>query len=145
MTTYLVNFIVYSMAMVGLLFLCLLIYKKTMVNGKCTKNNKELIVENALNLSTRKTLYVIRAGEEKFLIAGDTERTTFLAKLNNTEHIQEKTKEIPVQFIDTIAEMQNNKPVDYSEINTYRKVNKQPVMKEVLRKLEEYSTSKQQD
>jgi len=40
MGTYLLNFIVYSMAMVGLLFICLVVYKKTMANGKCTKNNE---------------------------------------------------------------------------------------------------------
>ena len=30
----------------------------------------------------RKQLYVIRAGKERFLIASDAERTTFLSKLN---------------------------------------------------------------
>lgn len=87
MGTYLVNFIVYSMAMAGLLFVCLCIYKKTMLNTKCMKKNDELAIENALSLSQRKTLYVIKAGNEKFLIAADTERTTFLAKLDEKSTI----------------------------------------------------------
>ena len=56
MGTYLINFLVYSMAMVGLLFVCLMVYKKTMVNNKCSKNKNELDIENALNLSPRKTI-----------------------------------------------------------------------------------------
>ena len=99
MGTYLLNFIIYSMAMVGLLFICLMVYKKTMVNGKCTKNNEELAVENALTLSPRKTIYVVKVGNEKFLVAGDAERTTFLAKLNSQEPIiAEKITTIPVEI-----------------------------------------------
>lgn len=53
-----------------------------MVNNKCSKNKNELDIENALNLSPRKTIYIVKAGNEKFLIASDAERTTFLAKLD---------------------------------------------------------------
>ena len=67
MTTYLINFLVYSMAMVGLLFVCLMVYKKTMVNPRSLKNNNNLVIENALNLSSRKTIYIVKAGEEKVL------------------------------------------------------------------------------
>lgn len=166
MGTYLINFIVYSMAMVGLLFVCLMVYKKTMVNAKCTKNNNELSIENALNLNARKTLYVVKAGNEKFLIASDTERTTFLSKLNNTEKmttidvetVRPFKEELPAQSfsINQIQKTDENvlsqpdiqeKPqgVDYSEVMQIlgSDTDKKPVMKEILRKLDERITTRE--
>lgn len=151
MGVYLVNFLVYSMAMVGLLFVCLVVYKKTMLNNKCAKNNEELKVENALNLSQRKTLYVVKAGNEKFLIAADVERTSFLAKLDTDEQIQtaqirSAVPEIKTFELEKTTAVRNaqkpNKPVDYSEVMAAIKSSnaikqKQPVMKEMLKKLSE--------
>ena len=131
------------MAMVGLLFLCLMIYKKTMIDNRFTKNDNDLKIENALNLSQRKTLYVIKAGNEKFLIAADVDRTSFLAKLN--QNIQEKNPQniLPVPQTAQIIKktQQESQVIDYSEvmnaIKTTRNSQKQPVMKEMLRKLSE--------
>lgn len=148
MGIYLINFLVYSMAMVGLLFVCLMVYKKTMANNYSKKSSEELTVENAMNLSARKTLYIVKAGNEKFLIASDAERTTFLAKLNdignaNTKQIQE----IPNDIFFSINENELNKEkkaneqkgVDYTEVMNAIKntTHKQPVMKEILRKLDQ--------
>lgn len=149
MGVYLINFLVYSMAMVGLLFVCLMVYKKTMLNSRCAKNNEELTVENALNLSQRKTLYVIKAGNEKFLIAADVERTSFLAKLNANEQVQIGNVKNIMPEIRTTERTSNvrsahtqNKPVDYSEVmaaikNSNSIKSKQPVMKQMLEKLSE--------
>ncbi len=143
MGMYLINFLVYSMAMVGLLFVCLMVYKKTMLNNRCAKNAEELSIENALNLSQRKTLYVIKAGNEKFLIAADTERTSFLAKLNDnniTVTPLQQTDFLQTQNINNqITQKTKQQPVDYSEVmsairNSKRK---QPVMKEMIKKLSE--------
>lgn len=143
MGMYLINFLVYSMAMVGLLFVCLMVYKKTMLNNRCAKNAEELSIENALNLSQRKTLYVIKAGNEKFLIAADTERTSFLAKLNDnniTVTPLQQTDFLQTQNINNqITQKTKQQPVDYSEVmsairNSQRK---QPVMKEMIKKLSE--------
>jgi len=144
MGTYLLNFIVYSMAMVGLLFICLVVYKKTMANGKCTKNNDEMLVENALNLSPRKTIYVVKVGDEKFLIAGDAERTTFLAKLDERALVSEKITTVPVEMVEQPPKIQQEHThVDYSEVmNKIRMTKKkQPVMREILRKLDEQSVA----
>ena len=116
MGVYLINFLVYSMAMVGLLFICLMIYKKTMVENRFSKNDNELKVENALNLSQRKTLYVVKAGNEKFLIAADLERTSFLAKLNNEEihtckNIVDEKKEALY-----VVPQKKSQTIDYSEV-----------------------------
>lgn len=143
MGVYLANFLVYSMAMVGLLFVCLMVYKKTMVNNKCAKNNEELKVENALNLSPRKTVYVIKAGNEKFLIAADAERTNFLAKLNSQQEIQQYTQKNAAQPQPT-EKLPSQKNVDYSEVMNAIKMtkHKQPVMREILRKLDERTVEK---
>lgn len=149
MGTYLINFIIYSMAMVGLLFVCLMVYKKTMVNAKCTKNSNDLSIENALNLNARKTLYVIKAGTERFLIASDTERTTFLSKLNDeklttvaVEPVRSFKDELPQKICATHSETnKQNKTsgTDYSEIIKILDSDREkvPVMKEILRKLDE--------
>lgn len=145
------------MAMVGLMFVCLMVYKKTMLNTKCTKNNNELNIENALNLNARKTLYVVKAGHEKFLIASDTERTTFLAKLNENEKITNievqtvrpfKEELIPVSSTGLPQKTEKEekpKGVDYSEVMQIldSDTGKKPVMKEILRKLDERITAKE--
>ncbi len=147
MGIYLINFLVYSMAMVGLLFVCLMVYKKTMVNNHAKKNTEELSVENALNLSPRKMIYVIKAGDEKFLIAADAERTSFLAKLNSNklqdfQCIPDISKTNPSGFVN--KETTKN-TVDYTEVmnSINRASHKQPVMKEILRKLDERENSAQ--
>lgn len=142
MGVYLVNFLVYSMAMVGLLFVCLLVYKKTMVNNKCSKNNNDLTVENALNLSPRKTVFVIKAGNEKFLIASDVERTTFLAKLNSGDTTAQTQTQAVLKHEE--SSIPSQKAVDYSEVMNAIKMTKrkQPVMREILRKLDERAVEK---
>ncbi len=125
MSTYLVHFLVYALAMVGMIGLCMFVFKKTMVNPKCARKDNGLSVENALNLSQRKTLYVVKAGEEKFLIAADAERTSFLAKLNenpNFEPIGQKTNAVPKAF-------------DYSEVMASLNGGKKPVLREMMKKL----------
>lgn len=140
MGTYLINFLVYSMAMVGLLFVCLMVYKKTMVTGKCKKDNEKLDIENALNISPRKTLYVIKAGKERFLIAADAERTTFLSKLESENSAYVNTIDQPAQVrVIPPAPPKRNKNVDYSEVMNAININtnKKPFMKEILKKLDE--------
>ncbi len=83
MNSYLVNFAVYTFAMIGFIALALFIYKKSMYSASDCKNKDFLRVENSLRLSAAKTIYVLKAGSEKFLIAGDAANTTMLAKLND--------------------------------------------------------------
>ena len=97
MGTYLINFIVYTMAMVGLLFIGVMVYKKTMTGADTAQNPKGLKIDNALRLSPRKTLYVVNAGYERFLIAADLDRTTFLARLDNNNTALENIATIDVE------------------------------------------------
>ncbi len=92
MTHYLLNFVVYTCAMVGMIFFALYVYKKFSVTQTKTSQTNFLEVEDSLTIGIRKQLYVVRAGDEKFLIASDAERTTMLAKLNNSKQLHGKNE-----------------------------------------------------
>ena len=79
---YIVSFAVYTMAMIGLICFALFVYKKFASTAVATKRKGLLKVEYVLGLSPRKTLYIVRAGKEKFLIACDLDRTTLISKLD---------------------------------------------------------------
>lgn len=83
---YLVNFAVYTMAMIGLIFFALMIYKKFSGEGILGRKSEFLSVEDTIGIAPRKNLYIVRAGNERFLIAGDIDKTTLITKLdeNNT-------------------------------------------------------------
>ena len=82
MNSYIVNFATYTLAMVGFIVLILFVYKKAMYTPINAKNREYLNVENVLKLSPTKTVYIIKAGTERFLVAGDNTTTTMLAKLD---------------------------------------------------------------
>ena len=92
MNSYIVNFATYSFAMAGFIITLLFIYKNAISPSSNQKNREFLKVENMLKLSPVKTIYVIKAGNEKFLIAGDTSNTTMLAKLDK-DNVQEMTEQ----------------------------------------------------
>ena len=85
---YLTNFIVYTLAMVGVVVLALLVFKSSsVVNTK--KGSKYLKVHDTLSLGPRKTLYIVSAGDEKFLIAGDVDKTCLISKLESSKKVSE--------------------------------------------------------
>ena len=82
---YLINFIVYTTAMVGIIFLAVFVYKKF----SCTVSSKSkfLNVEECISLAPRKELYVVRAGSERFLVASDVGRTSLISKLDDGQSV----------------------------------------------------------
>lgn len=108
MQNYIMNFIVYTMAMVGFICLTLFIYKKSMSLPQNLINKDYLKVENLIKLSATKTIYIIKAGCERFLIAGDTTNTTLLAKLDKDnlppeiENDSEQAQEIKIPNLKNI-------------------------------------------
>ena len=76
MSGYLVNFIVYTAAMVGIIFLAVFVYKK--FSYCSTSRSKFLNVEECISLGPRKELFVVRAGQERFLVASDVGRTSLI-------------------------------------------------------------------
>lgn len=81
---YLANFMVYTLAMIGVISIALLVFKNSSSFGGGSKS-KNLKVLDSLTIAPRKTLYVISTGREKFLIAGDISKTTLISKLENSE------------------------------------------------------------
>ena len=86
---YLANFMVYTFAMVGVIVIALLVFKNSTSVG-IAKKSKCLKVLDSMSLSPRKHLYIVSAGEEKFLIAGDVDKTTLISKLDTKLVLQEK-------------------------------------------------------
>ena len=80
---YLTNFIVYTLAMVGVVVLALFVFKASTSSG-VKGGSKILKVHDTLSLGPRKTLYIVSAGEEKFLIAGDVDKTNLISRLEST-------------------------------------------------------------
>lgn len=109
MNSYLINFAIYTLAMIGFIVVALFVYKKSININTKSKSKEFLQVENSLRLSATKTVYVIKAGTEKFLIAGDSASTTMLAKLNETLNIES-----------IINETQNNEKI--TEFSTMKKL-----------------------
>ena len=85
---YIVNFTVYTMAMLGLICFAVFVFKKFTDGTMRSSSSKFLNVEESMSLSPRKTLHVVRAGNEKFLIASDIDRTTLISKLESSSAIQ---------------------------------------------------------
>ena len=100
MTGYLSGFVFYTLAITGVLLLAMVVFKKALNFNNFKSSEKSMLkVEESLSIGFKKDLYIVKAGDEKFLIASDAERTTFLTKLaiENVENIdyennqQEKT------------------------------------------------------
>lgn len=81
---YAVNFTVYVLAMTGLICFAVFICKKIMAGGFANKCTRYIEIEDTLSINPRKSLHVVRAGNEKFLIASDFDRTSLISKLNET-------------------------------------------------------------
>lgn len=79
------------MAMCGLICFALFMYKKFAAGSFCSKNSNFLDVEDTLSIGPRKTLMVVRAGGEKFLIASDADKTNLISKLQAGESVNFET------------------------------------------------------
>lgn len=83
MAAYFGQFIVYTIAMLGIIFAALFVYKKVTDGTGFGGRSDFLNVEDSISLSPRKSLYVIRAGHERFLVAADLDRTALISKLDD--------------------------------------------------------------
>lgn len=109
---YLANFMVYTLAMVGVIVIALLVFKGATGTG-CKNSSKFLKVHDTLTIGPRKTLYIVSAGDEKFLIAGDVDKTTLISKLgvkdNNVELATNTQNPIKTDSFCTTMEKLNKK------------------------------------
>lgn len=109
---YVVNFTVYTMAMTGLICFAVFVYKKIMDGSIRKDNSKFLCVEESMNLTPRKTLHIVRAGNEKFLIASDVDRTTLISKLGS-QSAPVQNEELP--SFDALLDIKPQIPVEPQE------------------------------
>ena len=136
---YLTNFIVYTLAMVGVIMLAVFVFKTT--TSVSTKGgSKNLKVLETLSLGPRKTLYIVSAGEEKFLIAGDVDKTSLISKLETKNNI---SVEIPQSTSVIKEELEKtslkSSYIDRSNIGIYKTQNKpyDSVMKNLAERIKE--------
>lgn len=107
---YLSNFIVYTLAMVGVMMLAVFVFKNATGNN-LKGGSKYLKVIDTMSLGPRKTLYIVSAGEEKFLIAGDVDKTSLISKLNPVQ------KETELNFKETMETLpQKSKYMDRASL-----------------------------
>ena len=122
---YMVNFIVYTIAMIGIIFLAVFVYKKfSFTTGS---KSKFLNVEDCISVGPRKEIFVVRAGNERFLVASDVGRTSLISKLDgNTSYVPEnqniQEKQVNENSILHSKNIQTNSSVDdLPEIVTFPK------------------------
>lgn len=84
MATYITAFIFYTLAMVGILLVGFVVYKKVIVATK-SENKGMIQILDSMAIAPKKMLLVVQIKDEKFLIASGAEHTTFLSKLENSE------------------------------------------------------------
>lgn len=124
---YMGNFIVYLFAMIGIIIFALFIYKKFNISATGFRHNNSLSVEDTLSLSPRKMLYVIRNGNERFLIAGDMERTTLISKLEDACDENGYNLRVSPSATRTTHE------IDLSDENIARQSNIAPIKRPIMR------------
>ena len=87
---YITNFIVYTLAMVGVIVVALLVFKNA--TSFCgTKHSKYLKIIDSISLGQRKNLFIVSTGKEQFLIAGDANNTCLISKIENISPIKQET------------------------------------------------------
>lgn len=92
MLNYIVNFIVYTLAMSGVLFIAFIVYKKTMLNIP-VKKDSSLKITDMLRLPDRKNLYVIECMGEKFLIASSNENVSLISRVDIKKDVEKYLNE----------------------------------------------------
>ena len=125
MTQYLIKFIFYTSGVIGLLLIAFMVAKSSLnINPAMKKKTGKLEIEESLAISPRKTLHIVKAFNEKFLIASDATSTTFLAKLNADNEIDENYQN---NFQEYLEEKPANNIQQYQEAGS--------VIKSMLNKL----------
>lgn len=120
MHSYIIGFSVYTLAMIGIIFIGFTVVKKCSLTRQGAKSrNNFLEIETSLALAPRKTIHVIRAGNERILIASDVDNTSFLTKLGtkgqqNVVHLDEWKEDESPQVI--LSEAKNISLCDNSEV-----------------------------
>lgn len=112
---YLANFMVYTLAMIGVIAIALLVFKNSSGFGGGNQS-KHLKVLDTLSIAPRKTLYIVSTGQEKFLIAGDVSKTTLISKLQDTAPKETIPSVVETSFQETMASLPKSKYMDRANL-----------------------------
>lgn len=98
---YLGSFTLYTLLAIGMIYAAYWYVRKASGNGfgllgKSVHPKTKLEVESVLSLEPRKNLYVVRAGQERFLIATGAENTHMLSKLETDTALAMQPMAAPV-------------------------------------------------
>lgn len=111
MITYVTAFIFYTLAMIGILLIAFVVYKKTFMPMNKGASRGIIKIVDSLPIGNKKMLHVVKIKNESFLIASGLEHTTFLSKLENNVQIQEKEEIIMPEVVEeTVLDQIFNKP-----------------------------------
>ena len=137
---YITNFIVYTLAMVGVIVVALLVFKNaTSVGGG--KASKFLKIIDSISLGQRKNLYIVSTGKEQFLIAGDVNSTCLISKLEGLNELKNESlqdiKPLPVSFQDTLNSLPKQNYVDKSNIGIKSSLLREKTSNSVIKNLAE--------
>ena len=117
---YITNFIVYTLAMVGVIVVALLVFKNatSTCGGKCSKYLK---IIDSISLGQRKNLFIVSTGKEQFLIAGDVNSTNLISKINTVGTIETETlkETVPSSFKQTLENLPKPNFMDKSNIGIH--------------------------
>ena len=139
MIQYLASFIVYTLAMIGVLVIGFVVYKKT-ITSTPGKKNSMLKVVDVLRLPDRKTLYVINCRNEQFLIASSNDKITLISKLNEKSGYRENELQIEKYLNEKLEDSEFNE-MNNPYINRETK-NKKYVIKSLLKELSDKNQTK---
>lgn len=120
MYNHLTGFFVYMLAMMGLIFVAFIVVKKTISLTTNNIKNGFLSIEGSLSLEPRKSIYLIKAGSERFLVSSDMNDVKFLTRLsdenipplveetdNNEIKEGQKLKDFPIEQLFNLNDPQN--------------------------------------
>lgn len=135
---YMIGFSIYTLAMVGVILGALFVFKA--FSNKCFNKKSALLkIEDSMSLSPRKTLYVINAKNESFLIASDIDRTSLIAKLDTNCEAQSVSPSITrVDKSTNLTSFDGLESLnEFTSLIDFQKerAKKKPMMKELARKL----------
>ena len=137
---YITNFIVYTLAMVGVIVVALLVFKNaTTIGGG--KSSKYLKIIDSISLGQRKNLFIVSTGKEQFLIAGDANNTCLISKIDNVEQIKTIANSTNT-FKETLENLPNKKYTNTQNIGIKSSMLNETTGSSVIKNLAEIMRTK---
>ena len=137
---YITNFIVYTLAMVGVIVVALLVFKNaTTIGGG--KSSKYLKIIDSISLGQRKNLFIVSTGKEQFLIAGDVNNTCLISKIDNVEQAKTITNSTNT-FKETLENLPNKKYTNTQNIGIKSSMLNEATGSSVIKNLAEIMRTK---